>query len=68
MTPAQIAAQIRSWGDFIAGWAYWIAALALTAMFVAAVAKAFGVRLPSVPTLSDTALLYLAGAAYLLRR
>lgn len=68
MTGSQIAAQIRSWGDFIAGWAYWVAALALTALFVAAVAKAFGFRVPSVPTISETALLYLAGAAYLLRR
>lgn len=68
MTPAQIAAQIRAWGDFVASWAYWAAALALTALFVSAVAKIFGIRVPGVPTLSETALLYLAGAAYALKR
>ena len=68
MTAAQAAAQIRATIDFIASWIYWLAVLALTILFVAAVFRACGIRIPIVPAIADLTLLYLAGAAYLLRR
>lgn len=68
MTSTQMAAQIKGQIDYFAGWLYWLAALALTVLFVAAVARALGMRLTIVPAIADLSLLYLSGAAYLLRR
>jgi len=68
MTGPQLANLIRSWIDYFAGWIYWAAVIAVTLLFAAAAARAFGARLPYVPTISETALAYLAGAAYLLKR
>lgn len=68
MTGPQVATLIRSWVDYLVGWIYWAAVVAVTLLFAAAAARAFGARLPYVPTVSEVVLAYLAGAAYLLRR
>lgn len=62
------ASQIRGTVDQIAAWAYWIAALGILALFVVTVLRQYGITIPAVPRLDGLNLLYLAGAAYLLKR
>jgi hypothetical protein len=64
MTPAQI----RSHIDHIAGWVYWIAALIVLVLFVAAVVRQIGFAIPMTSRLDGINLLYLAGTAWLLKR
>lgn len=62
------ATQIRGAIDQVASWAYWIAALVVLGLFVLAVARHVGISISIGPKMSGMELLYLAGAAWLLKR
>ena len=66
MTPAQVAAQIRGWVDYIVGWALWLAVTALIILFVGYVARTLGYAIPMLPKTDITPLVWAAGFVYLI--
>ena len=72
MTANQIASQIRSWVDYIAGWILWLCWVGVVVIAAGTVLKETGFKIPFVqlrlPSLGLTNLCYLAGALWLLKK
>lgn len=68
MNANQSANELKGWIDWLVTWAYWASAVIVTLMFAATVFRSLGLRLPYIPSVDGQPLLYLAGAAWLLKR
>lgn len=57
---------VRSWVDFIVGWALWLAVTLLIILFAAAIIRMLGYSIPFVPKIDVQPLVWAAGFVYLI--